>query len=341
MVRGDVSLMPTLMLAIPFNVLAIFTFKISPVEFCAADYPGTGVASATTTKRGPEVTVLAIAVPGATAMCADLGARTIRDRSSLRGDRSHGRYPFPLAPRASTVRRTSGGALLPSSSPHPIGLARFFCLLGVLSPCYAGLVRRRFRRSSPDTAYVFIVAGQGGAVRVLRGPGLIVWPQQGHSGRRRPRWRGQRCQRNSCLHVHGAFRDKYHRDRGRCEGDTVITLPTSAPSKLNPRTRRFIQGRMNGLIRIGNQAHFYFRTLSSIRDAFLHYKVEMVRLIAQMSLGSGALAIVGGTVVIVGFLTLATGALIAVDGYNEFANVGVEALTGFASAYFNVRLIHR
>ena len=118
----------------------------------------------------------------------------------------------------------------------------------------------------------------------------------------------------------------------------MITLPTSA-HKLNPRTRRFIQGRMNGLIRIGNQAHFYFRTLSSIRDAFLHYKVEMVRLVAQMSLGSGALAIVGGTVVIVGFLTLATGALIAVDGYNEFANVGVEALTGFASAYFNVRLI--
>jgi phospholipid/cholesterol/gamma-HCH transport system permease protein len=28
-----------------------------------------------------------------------------------------------------------------------------------------------------------------------------------------------------------------------------------------------------------------------------------------------------------------------VQGYNQFANVGVEALTGFASAYFNVRLI--
>jgi phospholipid/cholesterol/gamma-HCH transport system permease protein len=28
-----------------------------------------------------------------------------------------------------------------------------------------------------------------------------------------------------------------------------------------------------------------------------------------------------------------------VQGYNQFANVGVEALTGFASAYFNVRLL--
>src|SRR4029077_14522744 len=61
--------------------------------------------------------------------------------------------------------------------------------------------------------------------------------------------------------------------------------------------------------------------------------------IAVMGLGTGALAVIGGTVVIVGFLTLTTGALIAVQGYNQFASVGVEALTGFASAYFNVRVL--
>ena len=94
-----------------------------------------------------------------------------------------------------------------------------------------------------------------------------------------------------------------------------------------------------GMTRIGTQAQFYFQTLTSVRDAVVHYNGEMVRLIAQMSLGTGALAIIGGTVVIVGFLTLSTGALVAVQGYNQFANVGVEALTGFASAFFNVRLI--
>jgi phospholipid/cholesterol/gamma-HCH transport system permease protein len=91
--------------------------------------------------------------------------------------------------------------------------------------------------------------------------------------------------------------------------------------------------------RIGTQAQFYARTLGSIGDAFVHYRLEMVRLIAQMSLGAGALAVIGGTIVIVGFLTLSTGALVAVQGYNQFASIGVEALTGFASAYFNVRLI--
>lgn len=111
------------------------------------------------------------------------------------------------------------------------------------------------------------------------------------------------------------------------------------PSKAGSQFRRLIDGWIGGLTRIGTQAQFYFRTLVATRDAVVHYKVETIRLIAQMSLGTGALAVIGGTVVIVGFLTLSTGALVAVQGYNQFANVGVEALTGFASAFFNVRLI--
>ena len=110
-------------------------------------------------------------------------------------------------------------------------------------------------------------------------------------------------------------------------------------SKPYPRARRWTRRWVAGWNRIGTQAQFYFQTIGSIRDAVLRYKTETVRLTAQMSLGTGALAIIGGTIVIVGFLTMSTGALVAVQGYNQFANVGVEALTGFASAYFNVRLI--
>ena len=40
-----------------------------------------------------------------------------------------------------------------------------------------------------------------------------------------------------------------------------------------------------------------------------------------------------------GFLTLTTGALVAVQGYDTLSNIGVEALTGFLSAFFNVRMI--
>lgn len=74
-----VSLVPTLMLAIPFTVLTVFILNILLKELGAADLSGTGTALGTITQIGPVVTVLVIAGAGATAMCADLGARTIRE----------------------------------------------------------------------------------------------------------------------------------------------------------------------------------------------------------------------------------------------------------------------
>jgi phospholipid/cholesterol/gamma-HCH transport system permease protein len=74
-----VSLLPTMLLAIPLDVLLIFTFNILIMDFGAADYSGTGAAWGTVTQVGPVVTVLVVSGAGATAMCADLGARTIRE----------------------------------------------------------------------------------------------------------------------------------------------------------------------------------------------------------------------------------------------------------------------
>ncbi|HET7742039.1 MAG TPA: ABC transporter permease [Mycobacterium sp.] len=102
---------------------------------------------------------------------------------------------------------------------------------------------------------------------------------------------------------------------------------------------RYVRRLAGGWVRVGEQTQFYGQTIMSIGEVFRRYQGELLRLIAQMGLGAGALAVVGGTVVIVAFLTLTTGALVAVQGYNQFSQVGTEALTGFASAYFNVRLI--
>jgi phospholipid/cholesterol/gamma-HCH transport system permease protein len=74
-----VSLLPTILLSIPFTVLTTFTINILLVEIGAADFSGTGAALGTVTQTGPIVTVLVIAGAAATAMCADLGARTIRE----------------------------------------------------------------------------------------------------------------------------------------------------------------------------------------------------------------------------------------------------------------------
>jgi phospholipid/cholesterol/gamma-HCH transport system permease protein len=116
-------------------------------------------------------------------------------------------------------------------------------------------------------------------------------------------------------------------------------MTVALPSKLHPPLQRTKNAVVGGWNRIGAQTQFYVTTLGSVPDALVNYRSEVLRLIAQMGLGTAALAMVGGTVVIVGFLTMTTGALVAVQGYNQLASVGIEALTGFASAYFNVRLI--
>lgn len=106
-----------------------------------------------------------------------------------------------------------------------------------------------------------------------------------------------------------------------------------------PRLKRRLGQWGDAWNKLGMQMQFYAIAVRSIADAVLNYRTEVLRLIATMGLGTGALAVIGGTVAIVGFLTVSTGALVAVQGYNQFASVGVEALTGFASAFFNVRLI--
>ena len=74
-----VSVLPALMLTMPYSVLLVFTFNILLNEFGASDFSGTGAAIGTVNQIGPLVTVLVVSGAGATAMCADLGARTIRD----------------------------------------------------------------------------------------------------------------------------------------------------------------------------------------------------------------------------------------------------------------------
>lgn len=74
-----VAFLPTLAVSIPLTVLLIFTLNILLAEFGAADVSGAGAAIGAVTQLGPLVTVLVVAGAGSTAICADLGARTIRE----------------------------------------------------------------------------------------------------------------------------------------------------------------------------------------------------------------------------------------------------------------------
>lgn len=106
----------------------------------------------------------------------------------------------------------------------------------------------------------------------------------------------------------------------------------------NPRVIRELERPIATLGRIGDQTTFYGKALAGTPYAVRHYTRDIVRLTAEISMGAGTLAMIGGTLVIIGFLTLATGGTLAVQGYSSLGNIGIEALTGFLAAFINVRI---
>ena len=74
-----VSMLPALMMTLPYSVILTFIFNILLTEIGAGDFSGTGAAIGTVNQIAPIVTVLVVSGAGSTAMCADLGARTIRE----------------------------------------------------------------------------------------------------------------------------------------------------------------------------------------------------------------------------------------------------------------------
>ena len=105
-----------------------------------------------------------------------------------------------------------------------------------------------------------------------------------------------------------------------------------------PRLFRELERPVGLLGRIGDHTLFYGRAIGGSPFAVKHYRREIIRLIAEISMGAGTLAMIGGTLVIVGFLTLAAGGTLAVQGYSSLGNIGIEALTALLSAFINVRI---
>ncbi len=90
---------------------------------------------------------------------------------------------------------------------------------------------------------------------------------------------------------------------------------------------------------LGAQMRFYVRSLAWSPRTIRRYKKEVLRLLAEVSLGSGALAVIGGTVGVIAFLAFFTGSQVGLQGYSSLNQLGTGAFTGFVSAYLNTREI--
>lgn len=76
---ASVSIMPVIFVTIPFCVLVQFFIGQLLAEIGAVDLAGAGAGFAVIQELGPFCSVLVVAGAGATAVCADLGSRKIRE----------------------------------------------------------------------------------------------------------------------------------------------------------------------------------------------------------------------------------------------------------------------
>ncbi|MPZ36183.1 MAG: ABC transporter permease [Rhodospirillales bacterium] len=94
-----------------------------------------------------------------------------------------------------------------------------------------------------------------------------------------------------------------------------------------------------GLENLGRQVSFYGTALRSSAKALTGYKKEVLRLLGEMSLGTGALAVVGGTVVVTCLLTFAVGGIVGVQGYNNMDDIGVSSMAAVFASVIDTRII--
>jgi phospholipid/cholesterol/gamma-HCH transport system permease protein len=90
---------------------------------------------------------------------------------------------------------------------------------------------------------------------------------------------------------------------------------------------------------LGDQLLFYLKAIAWTPRTVRKYLREVLRLLAEVSFGSGALGVIGGTIGVMVGLTVFTGVVVGLQGYAALNQIGTAAFTGFISAYFNTREI--
>jgi phospholipid/cholesterol/gamma-HCH transport system permease protein len=96
---------------------------------------------------------------------------------------------------------------------------------------------------------------------------------------------------------------------------------------------------LKSLDTLGSQLKFYVTAIAWTPKSVIRYKKEILRLLAEVTLGSGALAVIGGTVGVILMMTFFTGTEVGLQGYAALNQIGTAAFSGFVSAYFNTREI--
>jgi phospholipid/cholesterol/gamma-HCH transport system permease protein len=104
-----------------------------------------------------------------------------------------------------------------------------------------------------------------------------------------------------------------------------------------PKFLEAVDRRFTFLDVLGDQIFFFVKAIIWVPRAIRRYGREIVRLLAEVSFGSGALAVIGGTIGVMVGMTVFTGTVVGLQGYAALDQIGTAAFSGFASAYINTR----
>lgn len=96
-------------------------------------------------------------------------------------------------------------------------------------------------------------------------------------------------------------------------------------------------GVQSSLVRFNDFLWFAWTTFRGARFTLQHYYKEVLRQLADISWGSGALLVGGGTVGVMVLLSLSAGTSLGIEGFNGLEIMGLAPLTGFVSAGVNTR----
>lgn len=118
-----------------------------------------------------------------------------------------------------------------------------------------------------------------------------------------------------------------------------MTIAKGRGDRTLMRAKRVANAPLNVLDSAGEQMSFYVRAIGWIPKTLVHYKKEVLRLLAEVTFGTGALAVIGGTIGVILMMSGATGVVVGLQGYAALEQLGSSVLTGFLSAYVNTREI--
>jgi phospholipid/cholesterol/gamma-HCH transport system permease protein len=98
-----------------------------------------------------------------------------------------------------------------------------------------------------------------------------------------------------------------------------------------------LQKSLRPLISLGDQLLFFARAIGQVPLAIRHHRVQVGRLLAEVSLGGGALVVGGGAIGVVLLMSTLTGTEVGLEGHQGLDIIGLAPLVGFISGYANTR----